>query len=145
MPPKAEELIEASRAWLSLGTAVCLGIVPKDATGLIGTCTLFDISRSSRRAEVGFLLGSSAWGRGYMTEALTAFLSYGFGDLDLNRIEADTDPRNLAAIRTLEKLGFVREGLLRERWITDGQKSDSVLLGLLRSEWDAREHASRTR
>ena len=72
-----------------------------------------------------------------MTEALTAFLGYGFGELDLNRIEADTDPRNLAATSVLEKLGFVREGLLRERWITDGQKSDSAMYGLLRSDWDA--------
>ena len=139
---QADELIEASRGWLSLGTAVCLGIVPKDATGLIGTCTLFDISRSSHRAEVGFLLGLSAWGRGYMTEALAALLNYAFGELDLNRIEADTDPRNLAAIRTLEKLGFMREGLLRERWITDGQKSDSALYGLLRSDWDSRGQVS---
>jgi ribosomal-protein-alanine N-acetyltransferase len=76
---QAEELVEASRGWSSLGTAVCLGMVPKNATSLVGTCTLFDISRSSRRAEVGFVLGSSAWGRGYMTEALKAFLCYGFG------------------------------------------------------------------
>jgi ribosomal-protein-alanine N-acetyltransferase len=141
---QAKELIEASRSWSSLGTAVCLGIVLKDAAGLLGTCTLFDISRSSRRAEVGFLLGSSAWGRGYMTEALTAFIGYGFGALDLNRMEADTDPRNLAAIRTLERLGFVREGLLRERWITDAQKSDSALFGLLRSDWDAAGRAGTT-
>jgi RimJ/RimL family protein N-acetyltransferase len=142
---QAQELIEGSRSWLSLGTAVCLGIVPKDATGLIGTCTLFDISRSSQRAEVGFLLGLSAWGRGYMTEALAALLNYAFGELGLNRIEADTDPRNLAATRVLEKLGFMREGLLRERWITAGQKSDSALYGLLRSDWDSGGHASRRR
>ena len=61
---QADELIEASRGWLSIGTAVCLGIVPKETCSLIGTCTLFDISRSSRRAEVGFLLGSSAWAAG---------------------------------------------------------------------------------
>lgn len=139
---QAQELIGGSRGWLALGTAVCLGIVAKDTTGLIGTCTLFDISRSSRRAEVGFLLGLSSWGRGYVTEALVALLNYAFGQLSLNRIEADTDPRNLAATRVLEKLGFVREGLLRERWITDGQKSDSALYGLLRSDWDSRERAS---
>jgi RimJ/RimL family protein N-acetyltransferase len=65
--------------------------------------------------------------------------------LGLNRIEADTDPRNLAATRVLEKLGFMREGLLRERWITAGQKSDSALYGLLRSDWDTGGHASRRR
>lgn len=70
-----------------------------------------------------------------MTEALTAFLDYAFRELDLNRVEADTDPRNVASIKTLERLRFVKEGVRRERWITDGQKSDTALYGLLRSEW----------
>jgi RimJ/RimL family protein N-acetyltransferase len=80
-----------------------------------------------------------------MTEALAALVNYAFGELGLNRIEADTDPRNPAATRVLEKLGGMREGLLRERWITDGQKSDSALYGLLRSDWDSGGHASRWR
>jgi [ribosomal protein S5]-alanine N-acetyltransferase len=132
---QAHELIELSHGWLSSGMHLCLGIARKDERAVMGTCTLFDINRSSRRAELGFVLGSPAWGQGYMTEALVAFLNHGFRDLDLNRVEADTDPRNLASIKTLERLGFVREGLLRERWITSGQKSDAALYGLLESDW----------
>ncbi len=131
---QAHELIRHSRGWLSAGTAICLGIALKDIGTCIGTCTLFCINRSSRRAEVGFILGSRYWRQGYMTEALIALLDYSFRELDLNRVEADTDPRNAASTRTLGRLGFVREGLLRERWITNGQKSDSALYGLLRSE-----------
>ena len=132
---QAHELIGQSRRWLSTGRHMCLGIIRKDARTCIGTCTLFDINRSSRRAEVGFILGSRSWGQGYMTEALVAFLNYAIRELDLNRVEADTDPRNVASTRTLERLGFVKEGLLRERWITNGQKSDTALYGLLRGEW----------
>jgi RimJ/RimL family protein N-acetyltransferase len=73
-----------------------------------------------------------------MHEALTALLEFAFGDLDLNRVEADIDPRNVASARSLERLGFHKEGHLRERWIVDGEVSDSSLYGLLRSEWTLR-------
>jgi len=71
-----------------------------------------------------------------MAEALGALARYSFLELNLNRIEADTDPRNLRSIATLEQFGFVREGYLRERWIISGEKSDTLLYGLLRSDWE---------
>ena len=70
-----------------------------------------------------------------MHEALVALLQYAFADLNLNRVEADIDSRNRASAACLVRLGFTREGLLRERWIVDGAVSDSELYGLLRSEW----------
>ena len=73
-----------------------------------------------------------------MREALTALIGYAFRTLDLHRIEADADPRNAASVRVLEHLGFVREGLLRERWHVGGEVSDSLLLGLLRGDWERR-------
>jgi ribosomal-protein-alanine N-acetyltransferase len=86
---------------------------------------------------VGYSLASAEWGNGYMQEALTALLDYGFSELDLNRVEADVDPRNAASGRSLERLGFRREGLLRERWIVGGEVSDTALYGLLRKDWEA--------
>jgi len=115
-----------------------LAITTDKGTRLIGTCTLFDINMTCRRAESGYALGSEVWGNGYMNEALTALLGYGFTELDLNRVEADIDPRNKASAKTLERLGFTREGLLRERWIVDGEISDSAFYGLLKREWQAR-------
>jgi RimJ/RimL family protein N-acetyltransferase len=55
--------------------------------------------------------------------------------LDLNRIQAETDTRNLASARVLEKLGFALEGTLRENCIVDGEVSDSWLYGLIRRDW----------
>lgn len=110
------------------------GIVRKLDGQFIGTCTLHHIYEQNRRAEIGYALGRPFWGYGYMHEALLALVDHAFGALQLHRLEADIDPRNLASARSLERLGFKREGLLRERWIVDGEVSDSALYGLLASE-----------
>ena len=135
---QAHELITRSGQWLASGRHLCLGITQRDTGRLLGTCTLYDIDRAHQRAEVGFILGAPAWGAGHMTEALTALLDHAFDGLGLNRVEADTDPRNQAAIRLLQRLGFQREGLLRERWVTPGGRSDAAFYGLLRGEWRRR-------
>lgn len=102
---------------------------------LIGTCTLGGIDWENRRAEIGFVLGRSSWGQGLMPDALAPLIDYSFGDLGLHRIEADVDPRNAASLRLLDKLGFRREGHLRERYFKDGEIQDSIMLGLLRPEY----------
>ena len=112
-----------------------LGIELPQPGRLIGTCTLFGINATCRRAEIGYALGSGHWGQGYMHEALQALLSYGFGPLGLNRVEADIDPRNEASAKTLERHGFTQEGYLRERWIVGDEVSDTALYGLLQREW----------
>jgi RimJ/RimL family protein N-acetyltransferase len=77
-----------------------------------------------------------------MHEALKA-LTYAFDVLEFHRIEADVDPRNAASIRTLERLGFQREGYLRERWQVNGEIQDAVFYGLLRSDWKTASASSR--
>lgn len=111
-----------------------LGVVRRDSDELVGTCTLFDHRSSSRRAEIGYALARRAWGQGLMHEALDALLDFGFEHWQLNRVEADIDPRNQASARLLDRLGFRHEGLLRERWIVAGEVSDSALYGLLRRD-----------
>lgn len=133
---QAHGLISQSINWRESGRHVCFGIERIDSNRLLGTCTLFDIDRTNLRAEVGFILGPFAWRQGFMAEALAAVLVHAFEGLGMNRIEADTDPRNLPAIQLLKKTGFKMEGLLRERWITDGRKSDAAFFGLLREEWN---------
>jgi [ribosomal protein S5]-alanine N-acetyltransferase len=114
---------------------LCLGIFLSSDDALLGECWLFNFKDQCRRAEVGYSLGLNAWGRGYMHEALVALLSFGFGQLKLNRIEADIDPRNSASAKSLERLGFQHEGHLRERWIVEGEVSDSGIYGLLERDW----------
>jgi RimJ/RimL family protein N-acetyltransferase len=111
------------------------GIERREDARIIGTTTLFHLDAGNARAEVGYILGSAWWGQGYMHEALTALLHYAFGKLKLRRIEADVDPRNAASLKSLGRLGFRREGLLRERWNIAGEIQDTAFLGLLAHEW----------
>jgi ribosomal-protein-alanine N-acetyltransferase len=121
-----------------------LAIVRKSDGLLLGDCVLFRFHEESRRAEIGYKLDTRHWGRGYMHEALTAFIGHGFGTLGLNRIEADIDPRNGASARSLLRLGFTHEGLLRQRWIVNGEVSDTGMYGLLASDWAAARSEART-
>jgi [ribosomal protein S5]-alanine N-acetyltransferase len=135
---KAHEMIAQDAVELPEGVHLRLGLETKIDSKLIGHCSLFKWDTGCRRAEVGYGMASAAWGKGYMHEALTALLNYGFEDMQLNRVEADIDPRNIASAKSLERLGFTKEGYLRERWIVEGEVSDSAIYGLLHREWLAR-------
>jgi [ribosomal protein S5]-alanine N-acetyltransferase len=117
------------------GGALMLGISRRADSVLVGMCSLFHFHVPSRRAEIGYALGRPYWGSGYMHEALQALLNYAFQTLDLNRLEADIDPRNEASAKTLDRLGFQKEGHMRERWIVNEEISDTWWYGLLRREW----------
>ncbi|MGI0116463.1 GNAT family N-acetyltransferase [Zooshikella sp. RANM57] len=136
---EADELIERCIANYQTQQALCLGLEHQNTAQLIGTCTLFSIHQASRRAELGYVLKRDHWGRGLMHEALNAFIHFAFTALDLHRLEADIDPRNHASKRILQRLGFNKEGLLRERWIVNGEMSDTELYGLLQHEWSAQQ------
>jgi RimJ/RimL family protein N-acetyltransferase len=133
----ARERAERYVREMAAGESVTLLIVRKEDDAVLGDCTLFSFDAQCRRAEVGYSLATAAWGRGYVQEAVGALLQFGFDAMDLHRVEADIDPLNAASARSLERLGFVREGLLRERWIVEGQVSDSAIYGLLRRDWEA--------
>ncbi|HJQ98867.1 MAG TPA: GNAT family N-acetyltransferase [Candidatus Polarisedimenticolaceae bacterium] len=107
------------------------GITLKGANAVIGTCTLYRWDHAHRRAELGYVLRRDHWGRGLATEAVSAVLDFAFGEMGLHRVGADTDPRNSASARLLERLGFQREGLQRETYFHLGEWADSELWGLV--------------
>jgi [ribosomal protein S5]-alanine N-acetyltransferase len=125
----ARDLAPTAKDYLRLGFELA------GAGKLLGTCALWHIDPENRRCEIGYAMRSDAWGQGYMREALSALLDYAFTELDLNRIEADTDPRNERSTHLLERLKFLQEGLFRERCIVEGEVSDSAMFGLLRRDW----------
>lgn len=132
---EAAAMVAQDAKAMASGDYLRFGIERVDTSALVGTCTLFSLNATCRRAELGYALACAAWGNGFMHEALTSLLSYGFTELNLNRVEADTDPKNHASAKSLKRLGFIREGLLRERWIVDGTVSDTALYGLLQRDW----------
>jgi [ribosomal protein S5]-alanine N-acetyltransferase len=136
---QAHKMVNTDLHAMAAGEHLRFGLQRLEDNTLIGMCTLFAFFQQSRRAEVGYALASAAWGRAYMDEALRALLRYGFDDLGLNRVEADIDPRNEASARSLERLGFKREGLLRERWIVGDEISDTALYGLVQRDWRLRQ------
>jgi [ribosomal protein S5]-alanine N-acetyltransferase len=111
------------------------GLTTHEQDRVIGTCTLFLLDRSNRRAEIGFALGRQWWGRGLMRDGLVTLLDFAFGELGLRRIEADVDPRNRLSAELLERLGFKREGTMRERWNVGGELQDAAIYGLLAREY----------
>lgn len=132
----AQAMIASDRAAFAHGSALRLGLVLRDSEQLVGTVSLFNLSRDNRRAEIGYALAREHWGRGLMHEALQLLVDWAFRELRLHRLEADIDPANAASARSLERLGFQREGLLRERWIVDGRAADTAFYGLLAREWN---------
>jgi ribosomal-protein-alanine N-acetyltransferase len=135
---QAGKYIAAAQEGLANGASLRLGIEVAATGQLVGQAALYSFDQQNRRCDVGYALGRAHWGKGYLGEALAALLDHGFGALDLNRVEADIDPRNAASARALERLGFRHEGLMRERWIVAGEICDTAFYGLLRRDWEAR-------
>lgn len=133
---QAEEMLAAALRDYADGSGLRYGIVAAATGELIGVASLFAFNRDNRRCDLGYVLGSRHWGRGYVSEALVPVLEHAFGALGMNRIEADIDPQNLASGRVLEKLGFRLEGFMPERWIVHGEKADTAFYGLLKRYWD---------
>jgi [ribosomal protein S5]-alanine N-acetyltransferase len=132
---QATALVQGLREDFEARSLFQWGIALADSDTVVGTATLHRLDSANRRAELGYALGRAHWGRGLAREALQCLLAHAFGELRLHRMEADTDPRNARSCALLERLGFAREGLLRERWIVDGEVSDSALYGLLARDW----------
>lgn len=104
----------------------------------IGTCGYHQWHKNHHRAEIGYDLEKASWQQGLMSEALEAVLGFGFEKISINRIEAMVHPENEKSIRLLVKLGFQKEGLLRDFYYQSGSFHDHWLLTLLKKEWYAR-------
>lgn len=96
------------------------------------------LTLASRRAELGIAVqDKTKWSKGFGTDAIKLALEYGFDDLELNRIELTVDSENGRGRRCYEKCGFVEEGLLRQHRFVEGRFGDTVVMSVLRSEWEA--------
>jgi ribosomal-protein-alanine N-acetyltransferase len=110
-------------------------IIRKSDARTIGTCGYHKWQKRHNRAEIGYDLQPAARNQGFMAEALTVVLQFGFEQMDLNRIEALIYPSNLASIRLLEKLQFQKEGLLRSYFRHGKLYYDHWMYSLLKAQW----------
>jgi RimJ/RimL family protein N-acetyltransferase len=120
-PARAEKFIAACRQMALEGTGARLAVERVSDGAFVGWCSLNRWNPDFRTASLGYCYYEAAWGHGYATEAARALLRWAFDMLDLNRVQAETDTRNAASARVLEKLGFVREGTLREDCVVNGE------------------------
>ena len=95
------------------------------AVGGIGVHPGQDVYR--RTATVGYWLGEQFWGRGVMTEVVTAVTDFCFDNFPLHRISAEVFANNPASARVLEKAGFIFEARLKNNVVKDGGVLDSLL------------------
>jgi RimJ/RimL family protein N-acetyltransferase len=134
----AAAYVESIREGAARGDLLQWVIAPRsDGEGagrLLGTCTLAAVDAHHRRAGLGVALLPEAEGAGFAAEAAGAAIRYAFEDLDLHRVTADADPRNAAALALLERVGFRREGVLREHYRSGDEWQDGVMYGRLRGE-----------
>ena len=128
---QAEQYTRENLRWMEDGHCLYWAMDEKASGQMIGTCTLFKLDTSNQRGEIGYLLNRAYWHRGLMSEALQSVIDYAFRELQLHRLEADIDPENAASIHLLEKFGFQREGLFRDRWRVHGRWCDSLMMGLV--------------
>lgn len=134
---RAARFIAACKQMEQEGSGARLAIERAADGVFIGWCCLVGWNPVYRSATMGYCLDDAAWGQGFATEAAGTLLHWAFDTIDLNRVQAETDTRNTASSRVLEKLGFVREGMLRENCIVNGEVSNSWVYGLLRRQWQA--------
>lgn len=130
-----ERFLADNRRMVDEGTGARLAVDRASDGAFVGWSTFNSWNADFRSASFGYCFTRESWGHGYATESSRAVLEWAFATLDLNRVQAETDTRNTASARVLEKLGFRLEGTLREDCIVNGDVSDSWVFGLLRREW----------
>lgn len=131
------EYIESSQAhpfgapgeWFQLGMRRLADDV------LIGDVGVHVLGNDPRQAEIGISLHPSHQGVGYATEAFRGVLGHLFDELEKHRVMASVDPRNVASIALLERVGMRLEAHFKQSLWFKGYWADDMIFGLLRSEW----------
>ena len=131
------QTVEQSRAWL--GSMIDIpadqgeDFIVEHEGRVIGKAGLY------RFPEIGFIFHPDAWGHGFAREALRPVLDRAFGIHGLERVEADVDPHNAAALNVLGRLGFQEFARKERTWLIGDQWCDSVYLRVRRADWPSPE------
>lgn len=111
----------------------------KETNQIIGSIGLDPDKRREgvKSRELGYWLGKSFWGKGYMTEAAKAVINFGFKEDDLVLISICTGPENARSQNVIKKCGFKFEGVQRKGYhIFTGEDRDNLVYSLLKEEWE---------
>ena len=101
---------------------------------IIGSVGLY-INQKEKRAEVGYSLSKKFWGNGIIPEAVNEIFIYGFNELGLEKIFAQTDLRNLPSQSVMKKMNMIQEGIFKRHVIQKNIRRDVVYYAILKNEW----------
>lgn len=135
---EAQKYIDWFQSRFAEKAGIRWGICLKGEEKIIGTIGFNNFTKN-HRANLGYDLQSGYWNKGYITEAIKAVIQFGFDILDINRIEAEVMQGNTASEKVLLKLGFAKEGILRQWMLWNDQHYDMTMFSLLKEEFRSRQ------
>lgn len=119
-------------------SSCCLNLYLKETGQLIGMVNYSNIIRGAfYSCFLGFKIAEPMQGKGLMTEAMKASISYVFDTLNLHRISANYMPRNERSARVLEKCGFQKEGVAEDYLYINEKWEQHVLTSLINDKWES--------
>lgn len=138
-PADMERLVREALQARAQGSEFPFVIVDQETERIVGSTRFMEITPAHRALEIGWTwLSPDVWRTRINTECKYLLLSYGFETLQAIRIQLKTDSRNLRSQQAIERLGAVREGVLRHhRLLPDGYRRDTVYFSILEAEWPA--------
>lgn len=138
VPSTREEILSyLNKAATNRDELIELAIETLDGRHIGGT-VLRDFDWKARKCEFGIMIGEpDCWGKGYGTEVTRLMLRLAFENLNLNRVWLTVDAANEKGIRAYRKAGYVEEGRLRADRYVRGRYGDTLVMGVLRQEWEA--------
>lgn len=133
-----KHLVDGALQARERGTEFPFVIVDQESGKIVGSTRFLDISIANRNLEIGWTwLSPTVWRTQINTECKYLLLKYCFETLGTIRVQLKTDGRNVRSQRAIERLGAVKEGVLRRhRIVYDGYVRDSVYYSVLDQEWN---------
>ncbi|WP_078551957.1 GNAT family N-acetyltransferase [Bacillus alkalicellulosilyticus] len=125
--------IEKSLHRFSENNGFWAGIWHKDK--IVGSIGYLYIDWNNQKTEIGYWLGKDYEGLGLATKACRLFIEHAFRELQLNKVEINVAPENVKSRAIPERLGFTKEGTIRNYELLHGKYLDRTIYGLLKEEW----------
>ncbi len=132
---RAREEIDYNLDLFRYKRSVYWAIARREDNKLIGSCGFNYWNRDHSRTEISYDLARKYWGKGIMTRVARSVLGFAFTRMELHRVEATVTPSNHASLKVLRKLGFKKEGVLREQKLLHGKFNDAIILSVLQKEY----------
>jgi ribosomal-protein-alanine N-acetyltransferase len=138
MPATMESIEKSYDAIISATNEIVLAIIDRKTDTYIGNVGFYQINSQTRSAEYRIFLGHNGFrGKGHGTEAAKLMIAYAFERLNLNKVWLGVNDANLGAIKSYEKAGFVREGVLRQEIYRNGRYYDAIRMSILKHEFNS--------